>query len=150
MPNSLRVLSFLSMDASIGIKNGQRARGLLTDKQDIDAAYEESAAQGHRGMDEVLIGKNPVLKVNLTGKVLRLAGEFSARAPMSAIHKSVFSDCYNEISHGFNPESSSSGYWVFTGKLSVPAGGMSEMSGALRWFEPANDTCEIVAAPSAP
>lgn len=150
MINSLRVHSFNPMDSSIGIKFGQRSRGLLTNDINYDPSFTEVAHAGHRGMDEVLIGKNPVLKVNFTGKVMLLAGTFSAMAPMSAIHKGYFADCYNEISHGFSPESAASGYWIASGKLKSPQGDLHEASVEMRWFEPANDNVTIVPAPAAP
>jgi len=147
---SIRAFCFSTMDAVPGIRYGQRSRALLTSKVDYSPEYNREDHKGHRGKKECIIGNDPTLKVSLTGKVLRLAGTFSSMAPLSAIHKGYFADCYAAIDHGFGVEAATDGYWIGTGKLSSPPGSLHEASVELEWFEPDNEVVTIVAAPSAP
>ena len=147
---SVRAHSFATLDANIGMASSMRNRALLADSFDIEAKYNEEEISGHNGFVEVMIGNNPVLTGTFKGRILQMSGTFSAAHPMSAIHKGYVANITAENDHSFGVTAAATGYFIFSGKLSLGKGTLNTVDGTLRWFGANTDDAEKVATPSAP
>ncbi len=145
---SVRIHARGQIDSTIGIRYGLATQGTLLKSLDYDSTYQWTDHKGHRAAKDTKVGITPDLKVKYTGDVKKLASGLNAKSPGYAFHKSFLTDVYPEIDHGHDV-ANTVGYWINTSSLKSGQGTLHEVSGELEWWCDANDTVEIVAAPSA-
>lgn len=136
------------VDSDVGVINGMENEGLLVKSIGYKPTRTTNWHKNHRGFDVVGVMTNPKLVLSVDADISLLGGALAAKHPGRPIHKSYVRDFYPALAHEFTD---ANGYFIYdevdTGS---PAGDLNTGKFSLTWFQAPSNTCQLVAAPSAP
>lgn len=146
--HGLSIHSQVPIDADVGIIHGMENEGLLVKSISYKPTRDKKSKMSHRGQNVVHIFSNPQLTLSVDADITLLGGALAAKHPGTPIHKDYVRDFYPAVAHGFTDDA---GYFIMDGiETSSPQGDLNTGKFDLIWLQPANDTAQLVAAPTAP